>query len=282
LLTIGLDLSQPFPVRWSLHIPGVEAPLLQNDGEGPDSRLTANPIELHVAPDLGLRRVTSIVVKWYDEDGWHNGRLPTLVADDDELLPPAEFGALTCDSILDCLLSGRDPIEWAEPRADRANGTTRDACDPLKTIDTSTYMHYRTRRLARALAAISQRLLATLRTTAAMRHRLLRDPIGPVLFAQAMARETRPDDGAARATTVFALTELILCIAHVGQRVDRKGKLGLLPLFRETLTALEELRRGCSSDDLGVTSSLEVYIDAVRAQCEALVPAVAQEAASAG
>jgi hypothetical protein len=200
-------------------------------------------------------------------------RLPTLVADDDELLAPEEFRALTCDGILDCLLSGRDPIEWGESRAGRLEGVATDVFDPLRAIDTRAYTLYRTRRLGRALAALSRRLLSTLRTTTAMRHRLQRDPIGPVMFAQALARETERADGDGRAATVFALTELLLCLAHVGERIDRSGRLGLLQLFREVLAAIDDLRQQCDPDRTTAVGSLAAYVEDVRAKCDALVGA---------
>lgn len=278
-LTVGLDRSQTFPQRWSIRLPGANLLL---ESESFEVRADMDRLDVTLGMEHRARRITCIVIDWIDFEGVkHEARLPTLVADDDELLAPEEFRALTCDGILDCLLSGRDPIEWGESQSRKTKSSANNVFDPLKAIDTSTFTLYRTRRLGRALAALSRRLLATLRTPTAIRHRLERDPIGPVMFARAMVRDVEVADDSARAATVFALAELMLSLAHVGQRIDGKGKLGLAPLFHNAVRTIDDLRQQYDLDERVTTGSLAAYVEDVRSKC-ALVLGRASEAPNAG
>ena len=266
-LSIGLNLAAPLPSQWWVRLPGSEVALLQ----GPPAP-EGDRIEVVLQNEKGARRVTAVTIAWKDDRGAVlQATLPTLVADEGELLAPEELRALGSDGILDCLLSGRDPIEWADARGNRRTSQTTDPLDALKTIDTSSYTLYRTRRLGRALAALSRRLLSTLRTPAAIRHRLERDPVGPLMLADALVREAKASGGESSATA-FGLAELSLCVAHVGARVDPKGKLKLLPLFRHCLDAVDALRGELS--DAAAGGALGKYVRDVQAKSAALVPAV--------
>jgi hypothetical protein len=269
-LTLGLNISEPFPPSWSILLPGDKVPLLRSEG------FRAPPIEPRIELTLDgeyrVRRVTSLVVEWKDSSGATNqARLPTLVAFNDELLGPEQFRDLTSDGILDCLVSGRDPIDWAASLTDRANSQTSALLDPLKDIDTSAYLLYRTRRLGHALAVLSRRLLAAPRTRTAMRHRLENDQIGAVTFARAMTRDTKTCGEDMRSAAVFVLSELLLSLAHVGQRVDPNGKMGLRSLFRTAANTISDLRRSCDPEMRVTVGALARYVDEVTAKCTLLL-----------
>lgn len=279
-LTIGLDRSHPFPPTWSVRLPGEGASsLVRGDGS---PAIDGDQIELALGAQHTPRRVTTLVVEWTDDSGAALvGRLPTLVAHEDELLAPEELRSLTSDGILDCLLSGRDPFDWIESSRGHPTVVAHDASDPLREIDTSTYTLYRTRRLGRALAMLSRRLLSTTPTITAMRHRLDHDPIGPRMLAEALRRDNERADEDGKVATVFALAELMLCLAHVGHRIDAKGRLGLLRLFFETTRTLEAELDLCDPGGKRRAESLGEYFGAVRAKRDELLAAAVPEASDA-
>ena len=284
VLTIGLNRDgssgtpNAFPERWSIRL-AVDEPALFSETS---SALDGDRISLTLEALRQARRVTSILVDWVDSEGHtHQGRLPTLVADDDELLAPEEFRALTSDGILDCLLSGRNPFEWVGLRSGKTKSDARYIFDPLKEIDTRDFVLYRTRRLGRALAALSQRLCSTLRTTTALRYRLQQDPIGPLMFAKALVHDAGSANEALKTATIFALIELTLSLAHVGNKIDPKGKLGIAALFRNAIAQIQQLREEFAQTTGATSASLTDYGLKVGEEC-ARVLGVASEVAHAG
>ena len=197
--------------------------------------------------------------------------MPTLVNDDAELLPPEGLRSLQSDDIVSCLLSGKDPVEWAEDEEHRDEARKRKRSDKsydlLKTIDTDSYVIYRTRKFGRALAALSQRLLATLPTPTAIQHRLQKDPVGPLMLARAVSSEGQAASAAGRAATLFALGELQLTLSYLALRVDPKGRLGLRPLFEDTRRMIDDLAQTYDYD-APEADALKRYIAAVRRDCK--------------
>jgi len=271
-LTIGLNHDAAFPSAWWIRVAGLDAVLVQGPPQ-PDR----DQIEVTLSSEAGTRRVTALTIAWRDDEGpIRQATLPTLVADHDELMAPEEFRALGSDGIVDCLLSGRDPIDWAEAQMRGPASQSGDALDPLKTVNTSTYTLYRTRRLGRALAVLSRRLLSTLRTPTAIRHRLERDPVGPLMLASALLREAKTEDAADTAATVFGLAELSLCVAHVAARLDPRGTLKIQPHFRHCIDAIDALRGQLSGAAEG--DALGTYVRDVEAKSRELVPLIEEPA----
>jgi hypothetical protein len=196
--------------------------------------------------------------------------MPTLVDDSEELRDPDGLRGLRSDDIVTCLLSGKDPIEWAEDNEDRDEARKKKAdksYDLLRTLDTDSYVIYRTRRFGRALAALSQRILATLRTQTAMQHRLRKDPVGPLMLARAIAAEGTAAAPAGRAAALFALTEMLLTLSYLAPRVDPDGKLKLRPLFDDIRGQIDLLAQGFDAD-AHKTDPLKRYLASVRERCE--------------
>lgn len=270
-LSISIDLSVALPKVWSIWIPGGDSPAFDNVRDA--LVLKENVLALELGESARAHRITYVTIRWTDESNiGQEARLPTLVDSEAELLPPEGLRSLQSADIVKCLLSGKDPVEWAAEDEDGETGTLKiknaeKGYDLLKTLDTDAYVIYRTRRLGRAFAALSQRVLATLPTQTAMRHRLARDPVGPLMLARAIAAEGEGAPGAARAATLFALAELMLTVAYVALRVDPKDKLGLRPSFHDVVKSIDELARGFEYD-AAASDQLKRYLSAVRARCK--------------
>lgn len=270
-LSIAIDVSNKLPETWSIWIPGRDTPVFDT---ARDTLTLANGALVIALGDAGrAHRITAVTIRWIDElNAQQEARLPTLVDDEAELLPPEGLRSLQSDDIVKCLLSGKDPIEWAEEddggsEAGKKKKKADKNYDLLKTLDTDSYVIYRTRRLGRAFAALSQRILGTLRTPTAMRHRLERDPVGPLMLAHAIAAEGKDATGTGRAATLFALVELTLTLSFVALRVDPKGKLGLRPIFDDVWRSIDELAQSYDYDPQG-PDPLKRYVKSVRERCE--------------
>jgi hypothetical protein len=270
--TLCLQLTAERPAAWSIWIPGRDTAVF--DSARDSLAIKDGLLVISLDEEARAHRITHVTIRWTDAQGTQlESRLPTLVDHEAELLAPEALRSLQSDDIVKCLLSGKDPIEWAEDAAGDEDGEPEPGTkrkkgdknhDLLKSIDTDAYVLYRTRRLGRAFAALSQRILGTLPTQTAMRHRLERDPVGPLMFAKAIAAEAKDGGEVVRAATLFALAELTLALSYVAVRVDPKGKLGLRPVFdgvRQEIDALARTFDDASSAPLGR------YVSAVRQRC---------------
>lgn len=200
-----------------------------------------------------------------------------------DLLPPEEFRTLTADAIMSGLLSGREPAELVEflERRRAAYGKRRDGViDSLRSVDTTGYLLYRMRQVGRTLVRLSERLLRTVRTRDALTYRLEQDPFGPCRLADALIRDWRIAQGNdgfvsdVQSSLLFALAEIALVVAHVGQRVHEKqeeGEPDLRPVFQ---TVVARLYRQCmelsSEGDVQAVRLLD-YVAQVKKECERLV-----------
>lgn len=272
VLSVQVDSVIKLPSSWSIWIPGHASAVLESTPGAPLP--AAAPLSVQLV--AGVRRITHVTIRWRDDAGQgQEATLPTLVDREAELLPPEALRSLRSDDIVQCLLSGKDPIEWAnEDDDDDPDAATPPPkkggkdLDLLRTLDTDAYVIYRTRRLGRALTALSQRLLDTLRTPTAMRHRLERDPVGPLMLARAIEVEAKDAGEIARDATVFALAELTLALAHTAVLIDPKNKLGLRPLFDDVRRQVDEIA-SLVATDVAATSPLRRYVSAVKERCAA-------------
>jgi hypothetical protein len=273
-LVVGLDPNQQLPARWSMTVTlgAIKTRVLD------DTRLSSVPDEGCVTVAIGVPVVTSVLVEWEDEKGIQSGHLPILVADPSALPPPEELRALGADGILDCLLSGRSPIEWAETQAERKTRSAGQAhdLDSLRSVDTSEYAVYRLRRFGRALGQLAQRLLGAPRIVDAFQYRLAHDPLGPIALADAIGRDWAKYDPSHAS---FALAELVLCVSHVGRRIHRERAAGdpdLRTHFNETVRRIAALIASAEG-----TPKLSKYVRAVKQECGSLL-ALDLEATNAG
>lgn len=286
VLKVVVDLSASFPAQWALRWPGERAeaaPPLADQSYEPWPPPNANivlvlPISLRGANVAGLR------LTWQGEEGTlHSAILPVHVESGDDLLPPEEFRSLTPDGILDCLLSGRDPAEWVEAMERReasggAQSSARDF-DSLRTIDTSSYVLYRTRRLGTALTALGNRVLRTVQTRDALAYRLKQDPLGPRMLAEALMQEWRDksqrnaDNRQDAAIAVFSLAEIKLTLAHVARRIAA-GPMQVP--FRDVIEDIDQMCAEISARS-APPANLAAYLQAVRRKQAQLLGATRSE-----
>ncbi len=128
---------------------------------------------------------------------------------------------LTLEELLDILASTR-PLHKAVLEALRKRGC-RKGCtpelDPLKRVNTATFLLQRTKRVALALERLRERLERPVGGMDALRWRLL-GPIGPRALAEAFRKDARSPDEAR-----FFLAELALTLKRV--RVEEAAHGGV-------------------------------------------------------
>lgn len=279
VLTVSVNPSERFPAEWSLHLPGnssKDVPPLLDQGshlKPPVDGLISVPLpeSLHGANIAGLP------VTWRDEDGAIQiATLPVHVESGEQLLPPDEFRSLTADGILECLLSGRDAAEWVEAlkrRNSAEKGGGQGDVDSLRSIDTSSYVLYRTRRFGAALANLGDRLLRTVRTRDAITYRLRQDPLGPRMLAEALVHEWREHSSKHDSTerdpsaVLFSIAEINLMLAHAARRIAEQR---LRPLFCEVINEIDSMCLEITSAS-ALPSNLVQYLGAVRGKYQELL-----------
>jgi hypothetical protein len=246
-LIVALDLSATLPPEWSLYLPGEgsgDSPPLFDRRYEPWPPANARMVMILPAALFGAS-ISGLRLVWCEEDG-SKGRavLPVHVEHMDDLLPPEEFRSLTTQGILDCLLSGRAPAEWVDAiekrQASDPNGSIAHEFDSLRAVDTSSYLLYRTRRLGIALTALGDRLFKTARSNSAMHYRLRQDPLGPLMLAASLVRESEGAQMHDPVNVMFSLAELNLMLAHVACRMTEAP---LRHLFGGAIAEIEEMCR---------------------------------------
>src|SRR5262249_39708822 len=155
------------------------------------------------------------------------------------------FKTIGVDAMIDCLVHGRSLADWQERQLNRkARGVgLNEGLDSLQSIDTSGYMLYQVRRFGRAMSGLCERLERVVLLPAAVRYRLLKDPLGPISLAEALTNLTGSNTGFLAALTdehrLFLLAELLLAVAHTTRRMlkqaDRKTRKWLKELVQESL-----------------------------------------------
>jgi len=277
-IRVRVDRSQQEPRQWDIRLVG-QAP---EQTVGLFSQATS-PADTDILQftfgenERGIH-LTALKVRWQDEDlAHHEAYLAVSVEDrETDLLPPAELRTLTVESIIECLLSGREPAQWIERQESRRKRlpSTDAAVESLRAVETSNYLLYRARRFGRALAAMADRIARTQPTQEAIGYRLLRDPLGPVYLAEALCRSHGMSENgrlspAEAGYCLYALAEMVLALGYVGRKIRREGGSDwkrIVPLFREarkTLrTRIDKLRRSAAS----IPYDLNSYLDAALAE----------------
>lgn len=282
---VCLDRSQQEPPDWHIQLVGVEtdqSAILFSRSSSPKDATS-----LSFTLDANARQVDLVALKvcWQDEKGQHHEAYLAVSVQDREidLLPPEEFRGLTVDRIIECLLSGRDPADWVDRTHAKGRGTGRKG-EPIEgpqAVDTSNYLLYRAKRLGLALAAMADRIARTPPTQQAMRYRLIRDPFGPIHFAEALSNDAH--DGQCGHSSMmasyrlYALAELVLMLGHVGRTIRlqyRPDWKCIMPVFREARKRLAELVEKLRSQSAPLQDNLKEYLDAAFAESTRLLNTV--------
>jgi hypothetical protein len=288
-IVIGLNLAHAPPAAWEVRLSYVGAePLASHEPYPvmpPDGRLV-----LPLPPELVNVPVTTLRVRWVEEHTQREALLPVHVEDRAQLPPPEALRSLTAEGILACILSGCDPAEWVGRQIDRSrNGSSGPApspdIDPHRFHDPSGLALYKVRRLGRALAAMGQRLVATVRTPEAVEYHVHRHPLGPVRLAEALVQEgelpAAGNSGIEHARLAFSLVEIGLMLAHAGKDLHRRRQAGEMdhrPCFRRAVQRV--LRQANSFLTAGVpepapegraVDSLRRYRSAVEGEARVLL-----------
>jgi len=268
-IKVGLDRSMWEPPRWSICLAGqsVEQPpaLFIRDAS------PSGTSELRFTLDEKARgaHLTALRVVWEDRDGVRRENFLALSVEDREadLLPPDEFRNLTVDSIIECLLSGREPVEWLDRQTTRRK-RKRDmdaAIESLQAVDTSTYLLYRVRRFGRALAAMAERIGRTAATQDAIRYRLLRDPLGPVRLAEGICNLKKAETASVELNyRLYCIAEIVLCLGHIGKQIKSKAKPNrwVVPLFKEAIDKLNDAAQDLQKRGEAPPEDLRSYVAA--------------------
>jgi hypothetical protein len=174
-------------------------------------------------------------VSWQHAAGTAVASWPVNVSNPAALPPPDAFRDLTLEELLEILGSTR-PLSKAivDVITRRARTASVDATlDPLKRLDSQAFLLRRTRRVARALDRLRERLERPALTKEAFEWRL-RGTIGPMTLALAFMKESRLPGEAQ-----FCLAELALTLRRVN--VERTAEGGLSK--QEIRTSITEMIR---------------------------------------
>jgi hypothetical protein len=284
ILKIGLNLKQPAPEDWSIHLAGEHGSDLTLIDAASASSAEDGYLKLPLGDAMQGVLLVAIRIDWRAERQAFSAHLPVQAESPELLASPGAHLALSAARIVDSLISGQDVADAEiDDDIELPAGRAAGELESLRAVETEGYLLYRTRRLGRALAALGERIERTLRTTDAMRYRLSTDPFGPVQLAEALGREAgiTPAITAAhggvqgRSTSVdlaFSLAEIALVIGHAGKRVavaKGGGEPDLRPIFREAVrSVLEAAYRSLGSEKAG---NLRSYVGSVGEQCGKLL-----------
>ena len=247
---LKLTLLKGLPAEWTVRLPADRVLL---------SSMQASA-GLHTIPWDAAEPPFVLDVSWKQGSGdVQVASWPVNVANPASLPPPEVLRSLTLDDLLDILASTRPlPAAVAERlrQREKTKGIDPDL-DPLKRMDSQTFLLRRTKRVARALDRLKERLERPALTQDAFEWRL-RGVIGPIALAQAFITEaTLPGEAK------FCLAELALALGRVDAAVTAKG--GLSPsvikgMLSEAITAIEQRAAALpSSPDMAM---LDAYVSA--------------------
>lgn len=286
-LIVFLDKSKKLPVTWFIRLMGENAdeyPPLASQREF--RRMSADGKIVVTLPEaMRNAHITCVRLHWVDAEGNpQEAFLPVQVEKKEDLLPPEEFRALSADAIMDCLISGKDPIEWIECqewRRRKNRNTTDAAVESLRAVDTSGYALYRVRKLGRALSKLGERIQKTVRTPEAISYRLNQDPLGPSLLAESFVSSHCIQDpnlkpgGLEKSEVAFSLAEIALVVAHAGRKIylaRERREPDFRLTFRKATDSLLKKAMNCFGEDSGNRDRfLKNYIRTVNERCRKLL-----------
>lgn len=208
--TFRLRLTAPLPSSWTISLNQralySETRWLADGHPAPASV----PCDAAAAP-------RSLDVAWVDENGHRQtAAWPVNVTDPSLLAPPDELRKLPLESLIEILASGL-PIHEAIQKVRRRMrspvggppGEPDPELDPLRRVRSETFLLQRTRRVAKALEQLVQRLSSPVTHADALAWRL-RGPVGPLALARALVNEARSSG-----ECCFLLAEVLLALGRV-------------------------------------------------------------------
>lgn len=166
---------------------------------------------------------TVLVVKWWDETGRPlSGMWPVNVRDLSRLPPPDELRDLSLETLVE-ILSARLPLHEVVPGIRKKDGSASvksdllPEIDPHRRVNTETFLLQRTKRVARAVERLVEKLNRPVVHRDALAWRL-RGPVGPLALAQALSKAARSSGEAC-----FLLSEVALALRRVDVRAIAIG-----------------------------------------------------------
>ncbi len=213
-----LWLGENLPEDWGIRIPGREDLLYANGAW----LTTGRPQEVTIPwSERGVPR--ALDVRWTSKTGERLSAVwPVNVTDMSRLPAPDDLRNLSLDTLID-ILGSRRPLHEAvlafkRRAAERAAAGQVDRAaeiDPHRRVRTETFLLQRTRRVARAIEQLVERMNRPIAHREALVWRL-RGPVGPVALAQALMREAKSEGEAC-----FLVSEVVLALRRV--RIPLQG-----------------------------------------------------------
>jgi hypothetical protein len=248
---VRLRLAPGLPESWQIRIPG-DRTLVTSDGTGPG---TLDFPWTEATPPFVLE------VGWRGSGGDdYVASWPVNVTNPAALPPPEVLRGLTLEELLEILASTRPlsaAVAAALDKRHRAGHQIDAALDPLKRLDSQAFLLRRTKRVARALDRLRERLERPALTKEAFDWRL-RGVVGPVALAEAFVKEARLP-GEAR----FNLAELALALRRVDVKVTAQGGLPVAEIRGCLDAVLAEIHaRALALEQSAATSRLDDYVEA--------------------
>lgn len=209
--TLTLHLGPALPSRWILSYRGDPEEIYS----GELWRQAKSPTIVTLAwarPGIP----TALSVQWWDDqDQAQTAQWPVNVTDPSRLPPPDDLRNLSLETLIE-ILGSRLPLHEAVARAKKRgavigpDGTEISAeIDPLRRVQTETFLLQRTRRVAKAIEHLVENLNRPVVHEDALLWRL-RGPVGPLALARALAEAARSPGEAC-----FLLAEVALALGRV-------------------------------------------------------------------
>ena len=210
---LRLILAQGLPQSWLVRVPGGVALVTSETATAGTYALPWNESTPPFVLEVAWRGASGedYVASW-----------PVNVTNPAALPPPEALRSLSLEELLEILASTRPlpaAVAAAIEKRHRAGHHLDAALDPLKRLDSQTFLLRRTKRVARALDRLRERLERPALTREAFEWRL-RGVVGPMTLAEAFAREARLP-GEAR----FNLAELALTLRRANPKGAAEGGL---------------------------------------------------------
>jgi hypothetical protein len=246
--SVRLTLKDPLPRVWAIRVP-VGRSLLSS------ARVSAG---VHTVPWADPSPPFVLEVTWQPDDGQTQvASWPVNVSNPAALPPPEALRSLSLEELLEILASTRPlPAAVTDALARREKkGHPASDLDPLKRLDSQAFLLRRTKRLARALDRLRERLEVPALTRDAFEWRL-RGAVGPMTLAGALIKEARLP-GEAK----FCLAELALTLRRVNPKIPAQGGLEVEVIRACIKDAIAEIEsRAAALPTSSSASMLDAYV----------------------
>lgn len=246
--SLRVTLAEGLPAEWTIRLPAGRM-LLASSNAKPG---------VHTIPWGSAEPPFVLEVSWQPVKGEVQvASWPVNVSNPAALPPPEALRSLTLEELLEILASTRPlPAAVAEAIRKREKGNSVDSSlDPLRRLDSQAFLLRRTKRVARALDRLKERLERPVLTQDAFEWRL-RGAVGPMALAEAFVREARLP-GEAK----FCLAELALTLRRVDVILAAQGGLAVSMIEKLIAGAIGEIQsRALALESTPDTSMLDSYV----------------------